>query len=394
MRNVPGLETIYRDYQDKVQIFYVYKALAHPERDGYVQPVTVEERLIHVKEAKRRLDMRVPWICDTISNDLKHAFGDRSNSEFVIGSDGKFIVVRDWSDPAGLREDLERLAGAVDKPTTVAELGRKPQQARRAAASGVVPRLEHPDGLTPLKLRAKMELQGGEPLPFYVKLRAEAQADVMRGEHGKLLLGFHLDPIYDVHWNDLAAPVKFSIMAPEGTLVAPLEGKGPVVKEEADIDPREFIVDVSGASSEKPLVLKVDYFACNDAGGWCKAVSQEYRIFFIKDHDAGRVAGAQGGGGRDAGGGAGGSRGRRPGRGGASRPDPSEIIERILVSDADGDGKLSKKEAPARIEERFDAMDANNDGFVDRAEIESRFKGGLPGAPGRPRPGGRGASSR
>jgi hypothetical protein len=44
------------DYQPKgVEFFYIYKPLAHPEYDNYVSPFTIQERLMHVMEAKRRL---------------------------------------------------------------------------------------------------------------------------------------------------------------------------------------------------------------------------------------------------------------------------------------------------------------------------------------------------
>jgi collagen type III alpha len=51
--------------------------------------------------------------------------------------------------------------------------------------------------------------------------------------------------------------------------------------------------------------------------------------------------------------------------------------------DADGDGKVSKQEAPERMQEGFDAMDTNKDGALDPAEIKAlremmraKFRGG------------------
>lgn len=95
MRNVPGLEAIERHYAAKgVRFYYIYKALAHPEINGFISPFTLEERLMHVREAKQRLGTRFRWLCDTMDNDLKHALGDRPNSEFVIDPEGRVVRKR------------------------------------------------------------------------------------------------------------------------------------------------------------------------------------------------------------------------------------------------------------------------------------------------------------
>ena len=86
-----------------MDFFYVYKSLAHPEKDGYVQPLILDERLAHIAAARERLDTRIPWLADSMKNDLKHAFGDRNNSEFVISPEGKLVIARSWSDPEQLR---------------------------------------------------------------------------------------------------------------------------------------------------------------------------------------------------------------------------------------------------------------------------------------------------
>ena len=57
------MEALYRDYEPRgVRFLYVYKALAHPELNGYVRPVTLEERLMHVAEAKRALGTEIVWL--------------------------------------------------------------------------------------------------------------------------------------------------------------------------------------------------------------------------------------------------------------------------------------------------------------------------------------------
>ena len=88
---------------------------------------------------------------------------------------------------------------------------------------------------------------------------------------------------------------------------------------------------------------------------------------------------------------------RRPGRtGGEPGPDRARRPPRLpdfSRFDKDGDGKISKEEAPERMLQRFEKMDRNGDGFFDKEEQEAlikrmqeRFRQGGP----RPdRPGGR-----
>jgi hypothetical protein len=55
------------DYQPKgVEFFYIYKPLAHSEYDNYLSPFTIQERLMHVMEAKRRLGSSITWLADTM----------------------------------------------------------------------------------------------------------------------------------------------------------------------------------------------------------------------------------------------------------------------------------------------------------------------------------------
>lgn len=70
---------------------------------------------------------------------------------------------------------------------------------------------------------------------------------------------------------------------------------------------------------------------------------------------------------------------RRPGGAGAAGPQIKEYLSRL---DKNGDGKISKDEAPDRMRENFDRLDANKDGFIEAGEF-------LRGAPGvGPRPAG------
>ena len=55
-------------------------------------------------------------------------------------------------------------------------------------------------------------------------------------------------------------------------------------------------------------------------------------------------------------------------------------------ADRDGDGKLSKDEAPDRMKEHFDRIDADKSGFIERKELggdDSSCSAGAPRTSGR-----------
>ena len=265
--------------------------MAHPELKGYIVPFTREERLLHVREAKRTLGTKIPWLVDTMDNHIKHGLGNRPNSEFILDPDGKVAVKRMWSKPAELRKDLERLVGPIAHPTRIEDLDLKIVPPPKIAASGVVPRVPRGRGMQPLALEPKLEKKG---MPFYVKLRAEAGPGLLKEGKGKLYLGFHLDPLYRVHWNNLTKPIKIILAPPKGVVLSSTELEGPKPKQESDIDPREFMLDATWPKTDQPLQLSVYYYACSDEEGWCKAVSQQYAIYLKKDRDGGRVFHARG----------------------------------------------------------------------------------------------------
>jgi hypothetical protein len=177
---------------------------------------------------------------------------------------------------------------------------------------------------------------GGEP--FYVKLRAEAQPALLQEGEGSLYVGFHLDPMYRVHWNNLADPVQVEL-ASQRPAILPRKLTGPEVSAETDADPREFVVNVKFDGRPGPLDLTVRYFACHDEAGWCKAVTQHYRVHFEYDEAQGEVF-----------------------RCGQTEP-------RLLVLlDQDGDGVLTRGELEDAAA-AFDEFDVTRDGVLDRMEL-------------------------
>lgn len=311
-----------------------------------------------------------------MDNDLKHALGDRPNSEFIIDPDGKLVRMRDWSSPATLRSDLEELVGKVENPTRVSDLNLKIETTPKPAASGVVKRVSLPGQGQPLLVEPKES-----KTPYYVKLRAEADGDLLRSGNGKLYLGFHLDPIYHVHWNNLAKPLSFTIADAKGIKVTPATGTGPKVEQESDIDPREFIVDVDSEESADSFELTVKYFACNDEQGFCIPVTQTYVVNLKQDRDGGqaRRSGSRGGrpgGSRQSGSG---RPGERSSQGGRSQGGFN--VERLMSFDSNKDGKVSRDEMPEPLRRMLDRADSNGDDAIDEKEaraIQSRFRGRSP----------------
>ena len=193
LRSYQSIEAVAHDYMPRgVQFYFLYKALAHPENNGYVKPYTLEERLMHVRDAKRKLDTRVPWLCDTMANDVKHALGNAPNSEFLFSPEGKIIYLKSWSNAADLREALIKHIGPVDKPTRISDLKLKTDFTPIGTiAKGVVPRVSVPSRMVPVKVKPKPSND-----PFYAKLRVEVEQSVLAGNGGKMYIGFHIDPIY------------------------------------------------------------------------------------------------------------------------------------------------------------------------------------------------------
>ena len=349
------METIERDYTPQgVQFYYLYKQLAHPELDNYVDPYTLEERLMHVAQAERQLGSRIPWIADAMTNDLKHALGDMPNSEFIIGPDGRVLLRRAWSDPRALRGDLERLIGPVEHPTRLSDLDMPSGPPVATVAKGIVPRVTPPGRMMTVKVEPDLD---STELPFYTKLRADVDREFLRTGKGTLLLGFHIDPLYHMHWNNLAPPLTYEVRAPDGVRVTPASATFAQIDEPADADPREFLVDIGADDSTASFDLSVTYYACDDDNTFCIPVTQSYAISLQVDPDAGRVFGARRG------------RGRFGGRGGGGGQEA--MIERIRGWDANDDGFVARSEVPEPTRDRFDRMDENGDGVLEAGEIES-----------------------
>lgn len=176
---------------------------------------------------------------------------------------------------------------AAAEPQTEA----KPSRSSPNIPSGIVPGVRRPAGMVPLKVVPGKQKR---PIPFYARLRAEVDRPFLTRGEGRLYLGFHLDPLYAVHWNNRVRPLEFRLETAEGVRVTPSRGSGPKVEQPADKDPREFLLDVASTGQGRPMRLTVRYFACDDADTFCIPVTQTYTVH-LEPATGGRVSGESAG---------------------------------------------------------------------------------------------------
>lgn len=276
------METVYRDYQDKVQFFYIYKSLAHPEINNFVSAFNKKERLLHIKRAKEMLHTDVPWICDTMDGAFTKAFGGAPNGEYILDPNGKIVRKRFWSSPATVRSDLESLVGKSQTTTKVADLEKVFEPKPTKIASGVLPPVDLPAGLGAMQI----EPMDDDGHPYYAKLRVEGTAGLATGV-GELYLAVHLDPLYNVHWNNEAGKVSIELEC-DGILAVPNSTlTAPDVEVKADVDPRQFLIPAKTLDRGGVFIARVYYTVCDDAETFCHTIKQEYEVAIARDGQEG-----------------------------------------------------------------------------------------------------------
>lgn len=290
------VEAMQVDYASKgVQFFYFYKSLRHPELNGYVQAQNMTERFLQLEEARAKLGTKVTWIADTLNDSMRVGLGAGPNSLYLISPDGEIIAASDRIEGNNFRRILDRLVGEVEHPTRPSELGlprvaRQPNQINEDTDI----RVRRPPGLI------IVETTPANPDDtYYVKLRAEADRDLLATGTGRLFLGFYPDPIHDAHWNNLVEPMKFVLTVPDGITATPTEATAARGPGDSDTQPRQFWVDIDGAIPYDELGLTLHYYGCTP--DMCMALTHEYTVLLEDENRGSRTFGMNRG-----------PRGRRP----------------------------------------------------------------------------------
>lgn len=237
----PIVEAVYRDYKDQdLNFFFVYQTLQHPENHSYVQAFSMEERFLQLEVAKKEYGTTVPWALDTFDNNWKAYFQLHPNSEITFDREGKMVYAEPWVRQPKLRNAMEKLFGPVEHPTRVSDLD-LPEIERlgNGDRTGVVERVKVSGVAVPISFTLQESKQ-----TYYTKLRPEVDRSLYDSGNGQMYIGSHLDPIYQVHWNNNSEPVTYQLKLPEGVTASPIQGKGVLPDVETDKDPREFLIDI------------------------------------------------------------------------------------------------------------------------------------------------------
>ncbi|MEZ5327665.1 MAG: EF-hand domain-containing protein [Verrucomicrobiales bacterium] len=369
------IEAAHADFSGKdVQFFYFYKALRHPELEGYLQAQNMSERLLQLAEAREKLGTKVSWIADTIDDSMRLGLNANSQSVYLISPEGEIVYSSGRIDREGLRSALTKAVGATENVTSIAELKlpvvtRPARLVNEESATGVV----RPEGLTILAI------EPGKPDETYlVKLRAEGDGALLKTGTGRLFLGFYPDPIHDVHWNNLGEPMRYKLTLPEGISATPAEGSASKGPGDSDTLPRQFWVDVTSTEPGGEIKLQLDYFGCTST--LCMALTHEYTIQLKAENRGARTYGM--------------NRVDRRGGGNSNRPTgapsgrSSSGGRQIGAMDTDKDGSVSFEEMRVmaaerrgesfdleRFRVRFKSMDKNKDGTLSAEELGSAPRG-------------------
>ena len=357
-QNYPEIEAAYADYKDKgVQFFYFYKSLRHPELEGYVQAQKMSERLLQLKEARQKLGTKVPWIADTMDDNMRIGLRSGSWSVFLISPEGEVIYGSGRIDSQGLRQALSKAVGESASITNSKDLG-LPRIGRNEKLKNEDSQLgvKRPDGL---KIATIVPTKPEET--YYVKLRVEAEPALLETGTGRLFLGFYPDPIHDAHWNNLVTPMKYKLTLPKGVIATPEEASAAKGPGDSDAQPRQFWVDVKSDQAFDEMSLQLDYYACTE--DLCLPLTHEYIIEMKEDNSGSRTFNMN------------------TGRSGKTKTSNS-AEQRMKHLDSNHDGSVTFDEFFAQMQKRnsdvtqeralqqFNKINTNNDKLITLEELE------------------------
>lgn len=360
VENYRDIEAIAHDYHSLgVQFYYLYRFLSHPENNGYLQPFNQLERARQVQKAAELLMTKIDWLYDSMDNQTARALApENTNNVFVFSSDGKELFAGNLSDPAALRVALKNAAGEPDTVTSSSRFHSPLITPLNPSKPRLLDRVHfNPDKepFLPVQI-TPMDSQ----MPYYAKLRVEASKALLRTGDGKLYLGFNVDPLYQMQWNNEGEPLEYEIRAMSPGIVAPSKNTAPLIEAQTtDTEPREFVLSAHQLDLSKPLILRVHYSVFSPSLNKSIDVQQRYLISLKADPCGGEAYRRQ-----------------------IAYKDEPRIKNTVSTDmpfalrqyDSNGDGKLTRSEVSGNLWTKFPDIDTNRDGYLNREEYAEYLK--------------------
>ncbi len=354
IENYRDVEALARDYAPLGARFsYIHGYLKHPENNGFLQPYHLKERARQTQLAAENLATSIPWLHDAMDNQTAKALAPKQiNDVFVFSADGTEIHAGEISDIEALRNALAEAVGQAPTTTPLDVIPTASIEPVNMMEANYAPRVTvnaktekfEPLQLTPMESRA----------PHYVKVRVEANTEMLETGDGKLYLGFHIDPLYQVEWNNLGEPLNYQLKTRQGVVAPSINSAQRVTATATDAEPREFLLQGRKLDLNQPLALQVNYSVHSIASKKNIEVSQQYIIYLDRDEYAGKVMGRQE------------TAEKRPAQKAADSG--SAFAAMLSRFDLDRNGKLTNDEVIGRLRSGFDEIDANKDGAINAAE--------------------------
>lgn len=348
------IEAAARDYvPPKVRFYYLYRHLAHPENHGYIKPFQQAERARQATLAKKWLHTKVPWLVDDMDNEAAGFLAqDPASNVFLFVADGTELYAGPIENAKALRAALAEAAGRVDDPTQAGALPNTSLAPFKALEEKFYPRVD-------VSLAARFQPLETTPLdsryPHYAKLRVEGNQELLESGNGKLYLGFHIDPLYQVAWNNLGDPMKYAVKVPAGVVAPSINSAERVTAEATDAEPREFVIEARKLDLSKPFAVQVNYSVHSLASGKNIEVSQQYMVYLQPDRFGGQVVGRQ-------------LVSPKRNKATPKRGTGNAFAMMLRRYDIDRNGKLSPDESIGNLRTRFNEVDTDKDGFVTEEE--------------------------
>ncbi len=350
IENYRTVEALARDFKQlDVQFFFLYGALAHPENNGYLRPFLLQERMRQVQLAKSLLLTRTPWLYDGMDNQAESALADDGKSNvFIFSSEGGERYRGTLDDGKSLRSALNNLAGAAPTQTDPGKIHSPKIAAKNAGKPELLDRIHFNPKTEPFS--ALRITPSDSPSPFYVKLRAEGDNKLLETGNGRLYLGFNLDPLYGMQWDNTADRLEYVIWAPSGIAAPSTDQAAEIKGHPYDSEPREFVLNTRQLDLSKPLRLGVRYTVYSPRLDKSVTVSQNYTIQLARDPFGGTAYR------------------RQIPHHDPPRANPARMPPQLRHLDVNNDNKLSRAELSGNLWSKFPDIDTNKDGYLSADE--------------------------